>query len=67
MKEIKKRFKLTDFLRELNIGEECKINYKAYKPCVVRSTVVRLNTKGEKRYEFTEKGVIDGCKVTRVK
>ena len=67
MKEIRKKFKLVDFLRDLKIGEECKIYNRAYKPSVVRSTVNKLNAASEGLYEMTEKGLIDSCTVIRLK
>lgn len=66
MKEIKSKFKLTDFLKNMKLGEECKINTMAYKPSVVRSSIIRLNKAGF-FFQLSEKGIPDGSIVTRLK
>lgn len=66
MKEIRKKFKLIDFLRGLGVGEECIIHSVAYKPSVVRCTVNRLNEEKGGEYTITEKGLQYGSKVTRL-
>lgn len=65
MKEIRKKFKLTDFLRDLEIGEQCRIFSAAYKPSVVRSAVRRATSDG-RTYSITERGMTDCSEVTRL-
>ena len=65
MKEIRKKFKLTDFLRDLEVGEQCRIFSAAYKPSVVRSAVRRASMDGQ-TYKMTERGLTDCSEVTRL-
>jgi hypothetical protein len=65
MKEIREKFKLTDFFRGLEPGEKCRIYNVAYKPSVVRSAIRRVSADGAE-YVMTEKGLTDCSEVTRV-
>lgn len=64
MKEINSKFTLTDFLRNMQVGDDCKIAYTAYKTNAVRSSARRLLKEGI-RIKVSEMNMTDGCIVTR--
>jgi hypothetical protein len=66
MKSIQKSKGLPDMLKELKIGETVDIQPSAYKINYVQTAARRLRDKGF-LFKVTEKGLITGCHVTRVR
>lgn len=62
---IEKPKTLTEQLLALPLNEENFISIYAYKPHTVRQMVSTLKKQGHSFY-VTERGCIDGCKVTRL-
>lgn len=63
---IQKAKTLTQQLKEMTLFEEIEVKSKVYKTASIRVAVTALRKKG---YDFvvTEKGIYDGCKVTRTR
>lgn len=66
MKRLIKGKGLVDMLRLMNIGQTVDIQPNAYKITSVHTTCRRLKKEG-KEYKVTEKGLITGCHVTRLR
>lgn len=66
MKKIQKGKGLPDMLKELKIGETVDIQPSAYKVNYVQTAARRLKDKGF-LFKVTEKGLITGCHVTRLR
>lgn len=66
MIQLKKGKGLMDMLRDLKIGQTVDIQPSAYKVNYVQQACRRLKAEG-KEYKCTEKGLITGCHVTRLK
>lgn len=66
MEQVVKAKGLTTILREMKIGHTLDIQPAAYKINSVYATCRRLKNEG-KEYRVTEKGLITGCHVTRLR
>lgn len=66
MKKITRSKSLPDMLREIKVGETVDIQPIAYKTNYVQTAARRLKAEG-KEYKVTEKGLITGCHVTRLR
>ena len=66
MEQVVKAKGLTAILREMKIGQTLDIQPTAYKINSVYSICRRLRSEG-KDYKVTEKGLITGCHVTRMR
>jgi hypothetical protein len=64
--KLKKTTTLTQQLRDMEIGKTAFVSDRDHKILTVRHIVLKLKKQG---YDFfcTEKGLIDGIKVTRLK
>lgn len=66
MRKIQKNKGLAGMLQELKIGETVDIQPTAYKVNYVQTAARRLKDKGF-LFKVTEKGLITGCHVTRLR
>ena len=66
MKKLTRSKSLPDMLREIKVGETVDIQPAAYKVNYVQTAARRLKAEG-KEYRVTEKGLITGCHVTRLR
>lgn len=66
MRKIQKNKGLAGMLKELKIGETVDIQPAAYKVNYVQTAARRLKDKGF-LFKVTEKGLITGCHVTRLR
>ncbi len=66
MEQVVKAKGLATILREMRIGQTLDIQPAAYKINSVYTTCRRLKNEG-KDYKVTEKGLITGCHVTRLR
>lgn len=66
MQQFVKGKNLPDMLREMKIGQTVDVQPAAYKVNYVQQACRRLKKEG-KEYKVTEKGLITGCHVTRLR
>lgn len=66
MKSLKKNKGLTGMLRDMKIGETVDVQPSAYKVGYVQTAARRLKAEG-KEYKVSERGLITGCHVTRLR
>ena len=66
MKKLQKSKGLTGMLRDMRIGETVDVQPTAYKVNYVQTAARRLKDEGLE-FKVTEKGLITGCHVTRLR
>lgn len=66
LQQLSKGKGLADMLREMRIGQTVEVQPTAYKVNYVRTATRRLKNEG-KEYSVTEKGLVTGCHVTRLR
>lgn len=66
MEQFVKGTNLPNMLRAMKIGQTVDVQPAAYKVNYVQQACRRLKAEG-KEYKVTEKGLITGCHVTRLK